>query len=102
MVALRRKVDDLTRAGKRQAEPFSKGEPKPDPKRPGRKRGEAYGARGFRPRPRPRRVDEDYDVSLTKLTGSISRPSGTPPAGIGADSRTHFGSQRSDTLRDAT
>lgn len=54
---LRRKVDELTRAGKRQAAPFSKGEPKPNPKRPGRKPGKAYGRRAFRPR--PSRIDED-------------------------------------------
>ena len=62
VAALRRKVDELMRAGKRQAAPFSKGEPKPDPKRPGRKPGKDYGRRAHRPR--PRRVDEDYDVPL--------------------------------------
>ena len=59
---LRRQVEDLARAGKRQAAPFSKGKPKPDPKRPGRKRGKAYGRRAFRRR--PRRVDEEYDAPL--------------------------------------
>ena len=34
------------RAGKRKASPFSKGEPKEDPKRPGRKSGEAHGRHG--------------------------------------------------------
>ena len=62
VATLRRKVDELTRAGKRQAAPFSKGEPKPDPKRPGRKSGKDYGKRAYRPK--PRRVDEDYDVPL--------------------------------------
>jgi transposase len=62
VAALRRKVDELTRAGRRPCAPFSKGEPKPNPKRPGRKGGKAYGKRAFRPR--PRRIDEDYDVPL--------------------------------------
>ena len=59
---VRRKVEELTRAGKRQAAPFSKGKPKPDPKRPGRKPGKAYGKRASRPI--PGRIDEDYDVPL--------------------------------------
>jgi transposase len=59
---LRRKVEELTRAGRRQAAPFSKGEPKANPKRPGRKPGKDYGRRAYRPR--PRRVDEDYDVPI--------------------------------------
>jgi transposase len=62
VAALRRKVDELMRAGKSRAAPFSKGEPKPSPKRPGRKPGKDYGRRAYRPR--PRRVDEDYDVPL--------------------------------------
>jgi len=59
---VRRKVEELTRAGKRQAAPFSKGKPKPDPKRPGRKPGKAYGKRASRPI--PGRIDEDHDVPL--------------------------------------
>jgi transposase len=66
---LERRVAELTaaleesrRAAKRQAAPFSKGEPKRNPKRPGRKSGKAYGKRACRPK--PRRVDEDYDVPL--------------------------------------
>ena len=35
-------LEESHRAGKRQALPFSKGEPEPDPKRPGRKSGEAH------------------------------------------------------------
>jgi transposase len=37
-----------TRAGKRQAAPFSKGPPKANPKTPGRKPGKDYGAHAFR------------------------------------------------------
>jgi len=36
---LRRQLDGALRAGKRQAGPFSKGEPKPNPRKPGRKPG---------------------------------------------------------------
>lgn len=56
------RIDELERAGKRQASPFSKGDPKPKPKTPGRKPGEAYGTRRFRAR--PDRVDEEIDVPL--------------------------------------
>ena len=41
-------LDEARRGGKRQASPFSKGDPKPDPKTPGRKAGKAYGKRGVR------------------------------------------------------
>jgi transposase len=36
---LTRKLEEATRVGKRQAAPFRKGPPKPDPKKPGRKSG---------------------------------------------------------------
>src|SRR5881394_2530968 len=48
---LTRKLDDALRAGKRQAAPFRKGSPKPDPKAPGRKSGDAHGTHGHRPPP---------------------------------------------------
>ncbi len=57
------KLEEARRAGKRQAAPFSKGKPKKDPQRPGRKPGKAYGQRAFRPR--PDRVDETHDASLS-------------------------------------
>lgn len=56
------RIDELQRAGKRQASPFSKGDPKPKPRKPGRKPGKAYGTRRFRAR--PDRVDEEIDVPL--------------------------------------
>ncbi|MGQ0612164.1 MAG: hypothetical protein ACT4PV_00220, partial [Planctomycetaceae bacterium] len=40
-------LDEARRAGKRQAGPFSKGEPKADPKPPGRKAGKAHGPASF-------------------------------------------------------
>jgi transposase len=48
---LTRKLDDAVRAVKRQAAPFRKGPPKPNPKMPGRKSGGAHGKHGHRPAP---------------------------------------------------
>lgn len=48
---LQRSLEEVRRAGKRQAAPFSKGDPKTQPKRPGRKAGEAHGRHGHRPVP---------------------------------------------------
>ena len=59
---LRKQLEEALRANKRSAAPFSKGEPKSDPKPPGRKSGAAYGQRVTRPV--PRRVDEQIHVSL--------------------------------------
>lgn len=61
---LTRRLDDALRAGKRQAAPFRKGPPKPDPKTPGRKAGDAHGRHGHRPPPPPERVDECHDAHL--------------------------------------
>jgi len=58
---LEKLVEELRRRGKRQAAPFSKGEPKSKPKRPGRKPGKKYGDRASRPR--PPRVDETVEVN---------------------------------------
>lgn len=59
---LLKRIEELERAGKRQAGPFSKGDPKPNPKRPGRKPGNEYGKRAFREP--PKHVDETIDVPL--------------------------------------
>jgi transposase len=59
---LRADLIEAQRAAKRQAAPFSKGTPKPDPKPPGRKRGPDYGKK-FR-RPIPDRFDESYEASI--------------------------------------
>ena len=53
-------IEELRRGGKRQAGPFSKGEPKSDPQTPGRKPGERYGKRAGRPV--PEQVDETIAV----------------------------------------
>jgi len=61
---LTRKLDEAVRAGKRQAAPFRKGPPKPDPKTPGRKAGEAHGTHGHRPEPPPQQVSECHEAHL--------------------------------------
>lgn len=59
---LRGQLEQARRAGKRQAAPFSKGDPKKDPARPGRKSGEDYGTKAHRPV--PDHVDEEIWVGL--------------------------------------
>lgn len=61
---LRRIIEELRRAGKRQAGPFSKGPPKPKPKPPGRKSGDEYGTHFSRSE--PERIDETYQAELPK------------------------------------
>jgi transposase len=55
-------IESLQRGNKRQAAPFSKGPPKPDPKPPGRKPGDAYGRQAFRAAPPC--IDEVYVAPL--------------------------------------
>lgn len=71
---LHRQVERLTRAGKRQAAPFSKGRPKPNPNRPGRKRGRAYGTHARRRV--PKHVDEVIDVPVERACPSCGGPVG--------------------------
>jgi len=66
---LRREIERLThaldaarRAGKRQAAPFSKGAPTPQPKPSGRRAGRHHGRHGHR-RP-PTHIDETIDVAM--------------------------------------
>lgn len=59
---LRESVSEAQRAGKRQAAPFSKGPPIPNPKRPGRKPGKDYGVKARRPI--PDHVDESYEAPI--------------------------------------
>src|SRR5207244_6620067 len=61
---LRKLLEEALRSLKRQAAPFSKGKPKSDPKRPGRKKGLDYGPRAFRAV--PDHVDEEIAVPLPK------------------------------------
>jgi transposase len=57
-------VNQLMRAGKRQAAPFAKRPPKPEPKTAGRKSGEAHGEHGHRPPPDPNHIDEVHEARL--------------------------------------
>jgi transposase len=57
-------LDTARRAGKRQAAPFSKGPPKSQPKKPGRKRGPAHGRHAHRPVPAPGSIDQTLDAPL--------------------------------------
>jgi transposase len=59
---LKEELDAARRQASRQAAPFSRGLPKEQPERPGRKPGAAYGVKAHRPR--PPRVDVRYDVPL--------------------------------------
>ncbi len=68
---LQARVDELTRAleaaqrqAKRQAAPFSKKAPKPNPQTPGRKAGDRHGPHGHRPPPADDRIDEHLDAPL--------------------------------------
>src|SRR5262245_3068594 len=55
-------LQQAQRAGKRQAAPFAKGPPKPEPKRPGRKPGPDYGPKAHR-QP-PAHIDEVHEALL--------------------------------------
>jgi transposase len=59
---LRRELEAALRATKRQAAPHSRGRPKANPKRPGRKSGYRYGRQACRPI--PAHVDERIEVPL--------------------------------------
>lgn len=61
---LREQLRSAVAAGKRQAAPFSKGAPKPQPRRPGRKAGPQHGTHGHRPPPPPDQVNETHEASL--------------------------------------
>src|SRR4051812_6325996 len=59
---LRRLLEESQRSSKRQAAPFSKGEPKRRPKKPGRKSGDKHGKHGHR-QP-PEHIDETHEAPL--------------------------------------
>jgi len=60
------------RAARRQSAPFSKGEPKQNPKPPGRKRGAKYGQRASRPR--PERVDRTVAAPIPEACPRCQGP----------------------------
>jgi transposase len=61
---LEKRLDEKERASKRQAAPFSKGDPAAKPKKPGRKAGAKHGRHGHRPPPPPEALDETLDALL--------------------------------------
>jgi transposase len=64
LARLEQLLAERDRGAKRQAAPFSKGPPRPDPKTPGRKPGDDYGTKAFRAVPDPGVIDETHDAPL--------------------------------------
>lgn len=69
---LRGLLDAQRRAGKRQAAPFAKGPPQPEPKKPGRKPGQDYGAKAHRLP--PEHIDETYEAPLPERCPNCGGP----------------------------
>src|SRR5215472_17963014 len=69
---LRALLDEQRRAGKRQAAPFAKGPPQPEPKKPGRKAGKDYGVKAHR-RP-PENIDEIHEAPLPERCPDCGGP----------------------------
>lgn len=70
-------INRLQRGNKRQAAPFSKGPPKAEPKKPGRKSGDAYGPPAFRSMPEPSPAEQVIDVPPPRVCpgcGDTSEP----------------------------
>jgi transposase len=65
--SLEGQLEEARRAGKRQAAPFSRGEPKQGPGRPGRPSGDDHGKHGHREPPES--VDEELDAPLAPRCG---------------------------------
>jgi transposase len=61
---LQHRLEQVERSAKRQAAPFSKGQPKKNPKKPGRKAGDQHGQHDHRQPPPPGQVDETLDAPL--------------------------------------
>src|SRR5438552_3889154 len=61
---LKAQLDESRRSGKRQAAPFSKGQPKENPKSTARPKGAAYGKHGQRPEPPADQVGETLEAPL--------------------------------------
>lgn len=82
VAALEAVIEQLRRGGRRQAAPFSKGPPKPDPKKPGRKSGDEYGTKARRAL--PPRIDEVHEAKL---------PCACPGCGSGKIAHDHTAQQ---------
>jgi transposase len=65
LAQIKGQLEEAERAGKRQAAPFSKGPPKANPKRPGRKAGHPPAHR-----PRPERIDRMLEAKLPPVCPS--------------------------------
>ena len=71
---LKAQLDDAQRQAKRQAAPFRKGAPKPNPKRPGRKAGDQHGPHGHRPPPPAEQIDEVHEARLPDACPHCAAP----------------------------
>ena len=71
---LRRQLDAATRAGKRQAAPFAKGQPTAQPKKPGRKPGKDYGPKAHRQPPSPDQIDQVHEAPLPSVCPDCGGP----------------------------
>jgi transposase len=71
---LRRRLVAATRAGKRQAAPFAKCQPKASPKTPGGKPGQEYGTKAHRWPPSPEQVDEIHETLLPEACPDCGGP----------------------------
>jgi transposase len=69
---LRKELETAQRASRRQAAPFSRGNPKSQPRRPGRKSGSAHGP--HHQRPIPDHVDEEIQVSVPEQCPACGGP----------------------------
>src|SRR5215469_9003027 len=69
---LREDLEAAQRAARRQAAPFSRGKPKPNPQRPGRKSGVAHGPHSHRPI--PDHVDEEIQVAAPEKCPDCGGP----------------------------
>jgi hypothetical protein len=81
---LRRQLDEATRAGKRQAAPFAKGEPKPNHRRPGRKPGKDCGTKARRQPPSPEQINEVHEAPLGGTPSSLIATTGITRSSHGA------------------
>jgi transposase len=71
---LRRQLDEANRAGKRQAAPFAKGQPKLNPRKPGRKPGKDYGTKAHRQPPGSEQIDEVHEAPLPDVCPNCGGP----------------------------
>jgi transposase len=76
---LKAELEQARRAGKRQAAPFSKGPPKPHPKRPGRPPGHPP---NHRTAPSPEQVDRTVEVSLPATCPECHAPLDDAPVTV--------------------